>query len=96
MERKRKARLERALLPLSLALCALLGAATSAWSQTAGSVGYAYDSLGRLTSVTYDTGAQIVYSYDAMGNRSAVTINVGQTLPPVPPTPPTSSPPPAK
>lgn len=41
----------------------------------AGSVVYAYDSLGRLTSVTYSNGVVITYNYDAAGNRSNYTVS---------------------
>ena len=61
-------RLRRGLL-LSSLLCCLLGAASAVH---AGSVTYAYDTLGRLTSLTYSNGVVITYTYDAAGNRSSV------------------------
>ena len=41
----------------------------------AGSVSYAYDTLGRLATVVYNNGTTtttITYSYDAAGNRTSV------------------------
>jgi YD repeat-containing protein len=41
-------------------------------AQTAGSVTYCYDALGRVTRAIYSTGLAILYSYDAAGNRTSV------------------------
>lgn len=37
----------------------------------AGSVVYAYDTLGRLKTAIYSNGVVITYVYDAAGNRSS-------------------------
>jgi hypothetical protein len=54
-------------------------AAFASFAAQAGSVGYAYDALGRLASVVYSSGTAttpstttITYSYDAAGNRTSV------------------------
>ncbi|OGQ95292.1 MAG: hypothetical protein A2521_03950 [Deltaproteobacteria bacterium RIFOXYD12_FULL_57_12] len=51
-----------------------------AGSAAAGSVSYAYDSLGRLTQAEYTNGTVISYAYDATGNRSNTTITGGGAL----------------
>ena len=48
-----------------------LAAALLAAPALAGSVSYAYDTLGRLTTASYSNGVVITYSYDAAGNRSS-------------------------
>lgn len=54
---------------ISMGVCSALSSTTEA---VAGSVTYAYDTLGRVIRATYSSGVVIVYTYDAAGNRTSV------------------------
>ena len=52
----------------AIGVCGVL----SSTAAVAGSVTYAYDTLGRVIRATYSTGVVIIYTYDAAGNRTSV------------------------
>lgn len=46
--------------------------------QSAETIAYSYDAMGRLTQADLGQGAQFEYAYDKMGNRLSQTIRAGE------------------
>lgn len=55
-----------------LVILAIMVGIESAWSVT-----YDYDSLGRVRTATYADGTTIEYQYDVAGNRTSYTVSSG-------------------